>query len=84
MVMNSNPEDEASLSQNVKGFRPDVIIVDETNSFRDPNRLMALLREFPEVRLMVININSSLVHIYAKQEIQVAKATDLVAAILRL
>ena len=70
-----------NMSSDIDKFRPNVIVLDETLSFEDLGRVFDLLKDCPELRVMVINLQDNRVNIYNKREISISQSTDLVYAI---
>ncbi len=77
------PSNEAELIKNIKLFKPEVVILDEATYLTNAIRLLALLKNYPELRLVVVNTNNNLMYVYDKQKRLVSQATDLVNVIRR-
>ena len=80
-VIAITPEDEAALIEEIRRSQPDAIVLDEGSHLIDAAQLLALLKDYPELRVVVLRADNSLAQIYAKQQVVVARITDLVSVI---
>ena len=69
------------MSSDIENFRPNVIVLDETSSFGELNRIFEMLKDCPELRVIVINLRNNQVSVYNKREISITQSNDLVYAI---
>jgi len=71
----------STMSSDIENFRPNVIVLDETSSFGELNRIFEMLKDCPELRVIVINLRNNQVSVYNKREISITQSNDLVYAI---
>jgi stage III sporulation protein SpoIIIAA len=77
-VIGISPVNQAELVQEIRRFRPDVVVLDEVTHLADATRLMTFLKNHPKLRVVVVSANDNLVCIYNKQQVLVRQATDLI------
>lgn len=82
-VVSSNPENEERLIEEIKRYHPDIVLLDDGHCLVEPLRLMALLRDYPSLRVIVVNLNDNRLQIFTRQELYVTRAEDLVDAVRR-
>ena len=75
------PTDGPTLVQEILRTRPDVVIMEESPYLVDSTTLFFLLKELPELRLVVVNTEDNLIHVYDKYQIMLTHATDFMAVI---
>jgi DNA-binding NarL/FixJ family response regulator len=80
-IMSTALSDWATLANEIERFHPDVLIFDTSLRFTDLTSLLDLLKDTPELRVVVMNVHDNRVHVYDKREIIIKHASDLVAAI---
>jgi DNA-binding NarL/FixJ family response regulator len=83
IVVNKDVIDESALNNAMEELRPDVVIVNESLLSTYPSTLLGWLKVFPETRLIMLDENENLLHIYEKKEIVVEQSLDLIATIRR-
>ena len=66
------------LAQEIERLQPDLIVLDEDSHLANLTKLLPLLAEFSQLRLVVVSANDDRVRIYGKQEFLIATATQLV------
>jgi len=66
------------LVQEIERLQPEVIVLDEASHRASLTKLLPLLKEFPQLRLVVVSANDNRIHIYGKQEILITVATQLI------
>lgn len=71
----------SNMNSDIENFHPNVIVLDETLSFGDLNRIFETLQDGPELRVMVINLQNNHVTVYDKREISITQSNDLIYAI---
>jgi hypothetical protein len=76
-------EDEFSFEHEIELFRPSVVILDESSLATDFSYLYAILKKYPQLRVIVVDEGDNMVHIFDKQVITVAQSTDLIDVIRR-
>jgi DNA-binding NarL/FixJ family response regulator len=80
-VISSNPESEEMLFEVIEHYHPDVMLLEDGHCFVQPAYLVSLLKGFPDLRVMVVNLNDNHLQIFARQERLVTCADDLVDAV---
>jgi hypothetical protein len=73
------PEDDMALLQELRRFKPDVVVLDEATT--DATRLCGLLRSVPELRVVVVSAYDDLVRMYAQRQVIVTTADELITLI---
>lgn len=76
--------DDATLNQQIERDQPDVVILDERLEIADLSCMVGLLKENPELRVIVVEEQQNLIHVYQKQEIIVTRVADLIDTIRRI
>lgn len=76
-VMGLAQADEPVLLEEIKLSQPDVVIMDQTTFLTDPMKLLAHLRDFPRLRVIVVSANDNIVQIFDKQLVLVTQTADL-------
>ncbi len=82
-VIGISPGNEEELIREIRYFNPSVIIIDETTYLTHTLRLLALLRKFHELRLVIVSANDNLIHIYHKHNLLLTKPADLINIVLQ-
>jgi DNA-binding NarL/FixJ family response regulator len=78
----SNPDDLDALILTVEAMHPDiVIIIHQDDEYCLSDRLLQLLQEHTEIKLVMISLENNLMEIYNKQKILVKNASDLFSVI---
>ncbi len=77
----SRLDNEIDLIRSIDNLHPDVVIWDESLHFIHPWVVATLLKNCPELAIVVVGIFENRVQIYYKREITVKQPTDLLAAI---
>lgn len=77
-VIGISPVNQAELVQEIRRFRPDVVVIDKVTHLADANKLVAFLKNHPKLRVVVVSANDNLVCVYNKQQVLVSQATDLI------
>jgi DNA-binding NarL/FixJ family response regulator len=72
-------ENQGELSWEIGSCHADVVVLDE--SMADPNKLIALLKDHPGLRVLIVRAEDGLVRVYETQQVFVTQATELVALI---
>jgi DNA-binding NarL/FixJ family response regulator len=83
VVINKDVIEKSALNNAMEEFHPDVVIVNESLLSTFPSTLLGWLKVFPETRLIVLDENENLLHIYEKKEVVVERSLDLIATIRR-
>jgi len=82
-IVGVSPKSEASLIREIWYVRPCVVILNENSWLTTPSRLLARLRNYPRLRLVVVNADHNWVQVYDKQHISTAQGKNLTAALER-
>jgi hypothetical protein len=69
---------EIELVKAIEIFEPSIVILSETSYPTDFTRLMAVLRVHPAINVVTVSAADNLVHMYAKKQMLVTRAIDLV------
>jgi chemotaxis response regulator CheB len=72
---------EQDLFQAIDFYKPDILILDESNSPGQSTRPLRPLLYYPELRVITLNHEDNLLHIYQKRDVMVTRITDLVSVI---
>lgn len=72
---------DESLSDEISYVNPDVLIVHEGVLADDAHRLIRFVQEYPQLKIIIINLTNNLIEIYNKQTIRIKEATDLLKLI---
>jgi DNA-binding NarL/FixJ family response regulator len=76
-VIGISPADQAQLVQEVDRLRPDVVILGEPSQLIGPAQLLTFLRDYPTLRVVVVNVDHSLVRIYDKHQVSLKRADQI-------
>jgi DNA-binding NarL/FixJ family response regulator len=80
-VMGISPRDQAELAGEIRRLRPDLVVVNKDSHWVDPTNLLAVLQDYPALRLVVVSANDNLVCIYDKHQVLTSRASDLLGII---
>lgn len=80
-VMSASIHRRNLLGREIVRFQPDVVVLDESLQFTDFPQLLELLKEYPKLRVIVVDTVDNIMHIYDKHQIAVTQGHDLVSAI---
>jgi DNA-binding NarL/FixJ family response regulator len=80
-VIGATVEDEGALLRAISCARADVVVLDEATT--DSTRLLAVLDNHPQLRVLIVSADGSLVRTYEARQVIVTQATELVALIKR-
>lgn len=81
MVIGKISDDKAELIKEIRHLQADVVVLHETGEVADPGDLLALLEDYPQLRIVVIGLSDNLIYVYDKHRVLVAQASDLIAVI---
>jgi chemotaxis response regulator CheB len=79
ILMSVALNNEMAIRAEIGTFRPDVLILDESQVDPDLAVLLTLIKDFPDLRIVVVNTDANKLHIYEKHDVFVKKAKDLIA-----
>lgn len=80
-VMGVGNSNKSYFLQEVDQFHPHVVVIDESSLLADLTFLHYLLKTCPDLRIIVVDEEDNLIHIYEKRVISVAQSTDLINVI---
>jgi DNA-binding NarL/FixJ family response regulator len=80
-VTGISPGNQAELIREIRRLRPDIVVLDEDSRLAEPTHLLAWLKDYPRLRLVVVSANDNRVCIYDKQQILTSQASDLLGII---
>ena len=80
-VMSASIHRRNLLTREIERFQPDVVVLDESLQFTDFPQLLELLKDYPKLRVIVVDTVDNIMHIYDKHQIAVTHGNDLVSAI---
>lgn len=75
-VVGMVPKNEAELLQMIQQFQPHVIVLDETTSLIRLASLMDRLRDYPQVRVVAVNVEDAHAQILEKYQVSTTQVTD--------
>ena len=78
-VVGVTPANEAALIQAIWHARPAIVILNEASSLTDAMNLMARLKDYPQLRVVVVNTDNNLVQIYDKRQVLATPDNNLPA-----
>lgn len=76
-VIKRDFSDSSTLISVLEDFRPVVLIINESLLFTDLYAIFDCLRDFSGLRVIALNIQKNLLHIFEKKEYFVGGASDL-------
>jgi hypothetical protein len=74
-------KDKQVLSEEIHHFQPDMVIMDESSSFTAPSTIIEMLKNRPQMRLIVIKIRDNQLQVYNRVEFSVSCFEDLLSII---
>ena len=80
-IVTKDIPDKSALASEIEGLKPDAVLINESFLFTYPASVLHLLQEFPELRVIVLDENQNLLHIYKTREVVVERSLDLIATI---
>jgi DNA-binding NarL/FixJ family response regulator len=81
IVKSAALDDEKSIWAEIRAFRPDVLILDESLVALDTPALLSLIQDFSNLRIVVVDIRANTLHIYDKRDVFVKQADDVIKVI---
>ena len=81
-VIGISPRDEEELIRQIRSLQPNVVILDEATYLTNSVRLLAMLGHHHSLRLVIINANNDLVHVYHKYDVVLHQISDLIEVLL--
>jgi hypothetical protein len=76
-VIGIMPDDEAALVEQIKRCEPDVVVLNEATYLIEATTLLALLPDYPELRVLVLSASDDKVQVFDKHQIMVTDAVGL-------
>jgi len=80
-VVGVTPVDADALNLTIQEFKPDVVIIDKDSTFVNGNAIMESLRDYPEVRVLVVSAASDYAQIYDMRRVRIGGGKDLATII---
>lgn len=74
-------ETSTDLVEDVMNKRPEVLILDESTVVANLSRLVELFDKFPEIRVIVVNLENNHMSVFDKRYISIQHLTDFYAAL---
>ncbi len=78
-----SPVTDVDLIKKIERFQPHCIILHELSYPVNFNRLIAMLRVYPDLNVIVLSASENLIQVYTKRQALVTESTDLVDIIRR-
>ena len=72
---------EINLSDELNRFQPDTVIMDESLMMSEPSALMGLLKNRPDMRVIVLQVRENQLQIYKRHDVPISCVEDLVAVV---
>lgn len=76
-VAGISPCDQAVLVEEIRVFRPDIVVMDVVTRFASATNLLALLEDCPKLRVLVMSVDDNRICVYDKREVLVTQVRDL-------
>jgi len=76
------PEDEIMMLEELNHHRPDVIILDAAAQISSPGRMLVLLKDYAQIRLVRVSSKDSLVKVYDNKKFVLKQLSDFVASVV--
>ncbi|RME49382.1 MAG: DNA-binding response regulator [Chloroflexi bacterium] len=80
-VVTIAPKCEAAVIEEVRLLQPDVIVLDEGAGIIDVTKLLVLLEEYSDLRVVTLRVSDTWVGVYDKHKTLLTQIADLVAII---
>ena len=71
----------ATLVRNIHEINPDVVIISQERCRKNMELLMDLFLQYPELRIITLNMDDNQIEVYSKQNIMVQTASDFIAIV---
>jgi AmiR/NasT family two-component response regulator len=73
-----SPSHQVELVREIRRVRPDVVVIDENCHLTDPAELLAFLKNYLKLRVVVLNTNDDVVRIYDSHEVSITQTSEFV------
>ena len=80
-VVNTTYVNGAALFEQMQQEKPSILILEENNGLGEISSIVKLLKDCQVFRMIIIDDQKNLIHIYEKKELAVARSADLITAI---
>ena len=80
-VVNIHLLTDADLVQELELNQPDVLITDESVDLSNPTMGLQSLIRFLNIRVIVLNTQANVLHVYKKQDVLVTEISDLFSVV---
>ena len=74
-------DNEIDLSDELNRYQPDTVIMDESLMMTDPSALMGLLKNGPDMRVIVLQVRENQLQIYKRHDVSISCVEDLVTVV---
>jgi DNA-binding NarL/FixJ family response regulator len=69
------------LADQIERLKPSALILEENNGLGEISSIIKMLKNCHEFRLIIIDGQKNLIHVYEKKELVIARSADLLMAI---
>ena len=76
-IIGVSPSNQIELVRKIRQLQPDVVFLSEGSRLTNAVDLLALLEDYPRLRVVVISANDHLVRIYDQQQVLIKPANQL-------
>ncbi len=80
-VVGINIECTIQLVEKVMMVKPDVMVLDESTIIANPSSMIELFKSFPDLRVIVVNLENNHMSVFDKRYIPIQHLTDFYAAL---
>ena len=81
VVVASSAKNIQELLEDISGYKPDVVLLEESMPMAVKDTLADLLTIYPNLRVIIVSKDSNWVHIYNKQDMLLTRLEDLLTVI---
>lgn len=80
-VIGISPRNQLELVQKIRQIQPDVVFLDKDSRLTNATDLLTFLENFSKLRVIVVNANDNLAHIYIKKQILATPTAQLISIV---
>lgn len=84
VLVNSDALSEVTLLTAIENNQPDVVILEECMPYASKTLISHILVEYPNLRVITVNIRNNRLNIYQKSDVILKQASDLVNVVLAI
>ena len=81
IVMSAAFDDVQAIRTEIESFHPDVLILDDSLKILDLPALFGLIKEFANLRVVVVNVEANELHVYERHVVSVKPSNEFIAVI---